>query len=72
MVKPPGMLWRAASTTTIAAAGVLSRLFLYGTQYVEIDGMDNFLALIKARRKERSAGLLTGMGLYLSQKFLLI
>lgn len=60
MKPPPPLLWRTASTLTMATTGVLSRLFLYGTQRVEVDGMDTFLALLKSRRGKRNAGLLTG------------
>jgi hypothetical protein len=57
----PVSLWRtAASTAAMATTGILSRLFLYGTQRVKVDGMDKFLELLKARRNERNAGLLTG------------
>lgn len=45
----------------MATTGILSRLFLYGTQRVKVDGMDKFLELLKARRNERNAGLLTGL-----------
>ncbi|RPB08890.1 hypothetical protein P167DRAFT_511486 [Morchella conica CCBAS932] len=56
----PVSLWRtAASTAAMATTGILSRLFLYGTQRVKVDGMDKFLELLKARRNERNAGLLT-------------
>lgn len=65
MKPPPHLLWRTASTLTMATTGVLSRLFLYGTQRVEVDGMDTFLALLKSRRGERNAGLLTGWALQL-------
>lgn len=58
----PVSLWRtAASTAAMATTGILSRLFLYGTQRVKVDGMDKFLELLKARRNERNAGLLTGL-----------
>lgn len=57
------LLWRAASTVTMATTGIMSRLFLYGTQRVEVDGMDAFLALLKSRRGKRDAGLLTGSNL---------
>lgn len=60
-MKPPPLLWKATSTATMAATGILSRIFLYGTQRVEIDGMDAFLALLKSRREERNSGLLTGL-----------
>lgn len=60
-MKLPPLLWQAASTATMATTGILSRIFLYGTQRVEIDGMDAFLALLKYRREERSSGLLTGL-----------
>lgn len=60
-IKPPPLLWRAASTATMATTGILSRLFLYGTQRVKIDGMEAFLALLRSRQKERNLGLLTGL-----------
>jgi monolysocardiolipin acyltransferase len=59
----PSAPWRAASTFTMGAVGLLCKGFLAGLNKVETHGMDDFLKLLDERadvgRRER--GLITGM-----------
>jgi hypothetical protein len=64
----PSGPWRAASTFTMGAVGLLCKGFLSGLSTVETHGMDDFLKLIDEREDVagRERGLLTGMRMRLS------
>lgn len=47
------------SNLTILTTGLLSRLFLYATQHPTVEGLDEFLVLLDARRRPHR-GLITG------------
>lgn len=53
-------LSRLASAAIIGGTGVLSRLFLYGTQRVQVEGLEPFLKILRAKRETNDRGLLTG------------
>ncbi|EXJ93237.1 hypothetical protein A1O3_01794 [Capronia epimyces CBS 606.96] len=57
----PSFFWRSASHQTILAVSTLSRLFLYGLNKTEVNGLPRFLDLLRSRSdyKTRSKGLLT-------------
>ncbi len=57
----PSALWRASSVPVIALTGILSRLFLFGTQRTSVEGLDDFLQILNARRTHKDRGLLTGI-----------
>ena len=61
MKESSGVFKKAASTAVIGVTGLLTRLFLCGTQRTEVEGLEAFLKLLDARRRgETDRGLLTG------------
>lgn len=61
----PSGPWRAASSLTMGAVGLLCRGFLLGLSRTEAHGLDEFLGLLDERRDVagRERGLITGMRL---------
>lgn len=61
----PSGPWRAASTFTMGAVGLLCKGFLSGLSRVETHGLDKFTELLDERMdiEGRERGLLTGMRL---------
>jgi monolysocardiolipin acyltransferase len=59
----PSAPWRAASTITMGAVGLLCKGFLSGLSKVETHGMEDFLKLLDEREDVagRERGLITGM-----------
>jgi monolysocardiolipin acyltransferase len=59
----PSAPWRAASTLTMGAVGLLCKGFLSGLSRVETHGMEDFLQLLDEREEVegRQKGLITGM-----------
>src|SRR5947209_13239124 len=57
----PSFFWRSASSQTILLVATFSRLFLFGFNKTEVNGLPRFLDLIKSRAeyKTRQKGLLT-------------
>jgi hypothetical protein len=62
----PSAPWRAASTLTMGAVGLLCKGFLSGLSRVETHGMEDFLQLLDEREEVegRQKGLITGMRFY--------
>lgn len=58
----PSWQWRAASSFTMGAVGVLCRSFLLGVSKTEVHGLDSFLELLDEREdvESRDRGLITG------------
>lgn len=58
----PSWPWRAASSFTMGAVGVLCRGFLLGLSKTEVHGLDGFLDLLDEREhvEGRTRGLITG------------
>jgi monolysocardiolipin acyltransferase len=58
----PSWPWRAASSFTMGAVGVLCRSFLLGASRLETHGMEKFLELLDEREnvEGRQRGLVTG------------
>ena len=59
----PSLSWRIKSALVMGMTGVISRVFLYGFNKVEVHGLDRFLELLNSRKDpaNRKRGLLTGM-----------
>lgn len=58
----PSVPWRAASTLTMGAVGLLCKGFL-ALNKIEMHGMERFLRLLDERQDpgQRQRGLITGM-----------
>ncbi|KAJ4304178.1 Lyso-phosphatidylcholine acyltransferase [Collariella sp. IMI 366227] len=61
----PSLSWRIKSAMIMGMTGVLSRVFLYGFNKVEVTGLDRFLAILDSRKDpaNRKRGLLTVWGI---------
>ena len=56
----PGPLWRFGSSAIMGMTGVLCKVFLYGFNRVETQGLDNFLRILDERKRDgRKRGLVT-------------
>jgi monolysocardiolipin acyltransferase len=58
----PSLSLRLKSAMVMGMTGVLSKVFLYGFNRVEVTGLSRFLDLLESRRDpaKRQRGLLTG------------
>jgi hypothetical protein len=59
----PSLPWRAASTFTMSAVGILSKSFLNLACTTKVHGLDGFLKILDQRRDvaNRDRGLITGI-----------
>jgi len=55
--------WRIRATAVIAFTGIASKIFLYGLNRTEVQGLDEFVKILEERRDPagRERGLLTGL-----------
>lgn len=58
----PSAAWRQLSSVTMFGVGALCRTFLFGLNYPEIHGLEDFMEILDSRRdtSARTKGLLTG------------
>lgn len=59
----PSVSWRILSSSIMGVTGSISRVFLYGLNYLEVIGLDSFLEKLNERSdiEGRQRGLLTGI-----------
>ncbi len=64
----PGWPRRLVSTVVMGMTGVMSKVFIYGLNRVEVVGLDGFLKMLDSRRdvEKRQRGLITGVYSYLT------
>ena len=57
----PSLPWRVGSACIMGISGSLSRLIMYGTNSIEVHGLDGFLKLLDERKdvEKRTRGLIT-------------